>query len=260
MIRTPLLFVLILCAGSARAQGTTQVDSPPRWGTNPVVTIDLTIGEKAPSDEYLFGRIEAITATSNGNIWVAESSIPQIRMFDADGRFLRNVGGPGDGPGEYNRLMGMKRTGDDHVVIFDPRSRRVTIYDADGEHVVSHRVDSGLNSTDVLYVAKDGTAFVKTMDMDVPRAPNGDPMMSMIQVSPEGESVGSVSLPPESDKNGFVLSTGSGFRSPFLSSRPTAISRDGFLVAADNQEYTVRVGDRAPLRRWPSIERSADSG
>jgi len=87
----------------------------------------FTIGddESAPS-EYLFGRIEGIAADEAGNIYVADYAAARINVYNADGRFLRYLGGRGRGPGEFQRIRSIFTTPRGELIVVDGGARRIT--------------------------------------------------------------------------------------------------------------------------------------
>ena len=62
--------------------------------------IDLEFGEITGEDPYLFSRIESIVEDADGRLIVADLLAHEVRVFDADGRFLFLFGGDGEGPGD----------------------------------------------------------------------------------------------------------------------------------------------------------------
>ena len=94
----------------------------------------LIIGddEEAPS-EYLFYYPEIVRTDSQGNIYVKDSRRADVRVFDANGRYVTTVGKRGEGPGELREVYGMHVDGDDRVIVADRMSRRFTIFTDMGE-------------------------------------------------------------------------------------------------------------------------------
>ena len=89
----------------------------------------LIIGddEEAPS-EYLFYYPEIVRTDSQGNIYIKDARRADVRVFDANGRYVTTVGKRGEGPGELREVFGMHVDGDDRVIVADRTSRRLTIF------------------------------------------------------------------------------------------------------------------------------------
>ncbi|WP_419942980.1 6-bladed beta-propeller [Candidatus Palauibacter sp.] len=65
--------------------------------------IDLTIGVIEGEPEYLFEDIGGLTRDADGRIYVGDSGAREVRVYGPDGRYLFQVSGPGEGPGEFSR-------------------------------------------------------------------------------------------------------------------------------------------------------------
>jgi hypothetical protein len=63
-------------------------------------TIEVSIGSE-DDDRYMFANVYGITVDGVGRMVVADLGQKSVRVFDAGGRFLFNVGGTGSGPGEF---------------------------------------------------------------------------------------------------------------------------------------------------------------
>ena len=92
----------------------------------------VTVGDSA-GDGVLFGHPSSVTVDRRGRVVVADmwGSTPQVLMFAA-GRFLRRVGRPGEGPGEF-RMPRVLLSAGDSFAILDPGLRRATWFGADGQ-------------------------------------------------------------------------------------------------------------------------------
>jgi hypothetical protein len=62
---------------------------------------------------------------ADGQVAVGENAGGQLRIFDRSGRWVRTIGRSGAGPGEFEFLRAVFRTGDT-LFAFDPMLRRVT--------------------------------------------------------------------------------------------------------------------------------------
>jgi hypothetical protein len=64
---------------------------------------DLSIGRLDGDGPDLFGLVRNVIPGIDGTIWVLDSQAQELRQFASDGGFLRTLGGPGEGPGEFGR-------------------------------------------------------------------------------------------------------------------------------------------------------------
>src|SRR5688572_2612621 len=80
--------------GSLGAQDTVVVraNNRPVWGPNVAITRELRIGEADGAEEYTFGRISSVTVGMDGSIFVVDPSIPTVRQFTPDGKYVRSFG------------------------------------------------------------------------------------------------------------------------------------------------------------------------
>lgn len=87
----------------------------------PVLDIqpDLTIGTVGGEGPAVFGDIRSVDAASDGTIYVLDTQAVEIRVFDADGRHLRTLGGRGEGPGEIIATNGIQLLGDSLLWVND---------------------------------------------------------------------------------------------------------------------------------------------
>ena len=66
-----------------------------------------------------------------GNYWVGMPRESVVKVWDAEGRFLRQVGRRGDGPMEFQRPAPVGTDGDGRMHIFDIANGRETVVNAD---------------------------------------------------------------------------------------------------------------------------------
>jgi hypothetical protein len=111
--------------------------SRPAWGSVGSARIsaepDLTIGAVDGDTAYLFHGILGARRLSDGRFVVANRGTSELRFFDSNGRFSRQVGGEGDGPGEYRFMSLFWTRAGDTVVVADARG--LSILDPQGRFV-----------------------------------------------------------------------------------------------------------------------------
>lgn len=139
--------VLLLGCATDPAPPTSPLDAPifvTASGDTVRMEEELRIGRLDGPDEYTFASINWTLPTLDGGVilYDLESSDGtgdngRIRQFDATGRFVRYIGRPGEGPGEYNSFPDGTLLPDGSLLIADQSLARFTRYDLRGELVAS---------------------------------------------------------------------------------------------------------------------------
>ena len=64
---------------------------------------ELSLGEAEGQDEYMFSQIRHIAVGEDERIYILDSKEAHIKVFGKDGKYLKTIGRPGQGPGELSR-------------------------------------------------------------------------------------------------------------------------------------------------------------
>src|SRR5207244_1093480 len=93
---------------------------------------------RVPGDtkETTFGAAYVLQATADGGVIVVDMKGEEgliVRQFDANGKFVRNLGRRGPGPGEYLRNNLTIATHPNGSVYLRDDDRAVNVYGADGK-------------------------------------------------------------------------------------------------------------------------------
>lgn len=109
-------------------------DLPPALRISPVPMLDLG-GDRGDPDAEIDPRAPLVTAArlSDGRYVVVD--FDRLKLFDAEGRFLMNVGGPGEGPGEFKQVGGVCVAPGDTLVASSLFQVRVSVFEGQGRHV-----------------------------------------------------------------------------------------------------------------------------
>ncbi len=67
-----------------------------------VMEEELSIGGGEGIDTYALSDISHLTADDQGRIYALDRKESHVKVFDAEGRYLRTIGRPGQGPGDLN--------------------------------------------------------------------------------------------------------------------------------------------------------------
>ena len=97
---------------------------------------DLIIGTEVGKESDMFGYIRTMTLDSKDNIYVADSYELNISIFNSEGKFLREFGREGQGPGELQTIDGMCWCPKyNNLYVVDRRNHRITRFSPEGEYL-----------------------------------------------------------------------------------------------------------------------------
>lgn len=120
------LFALAAC-GADEPEGPLTLDALPvltateeaRWGD----ADDPALG---------FTFITSVDLDRDGNVYVFEGSVPEIRVYDPSGARIGTIGRRGEGPGEFSGPARFEVMGDS-IWTFESSGTRMTLFDREGE-------------------------------------------------------------------------------------------------------------------------------
>lgn len=257
--RWPVAFVLpvVAVAGAAGPPGqrplTVPVAGPQRCDT---LVEELRIGSLGGADEYTFSEINSIAVGESGAIYVDDTHPASIRLFSPDGGFVRRIGREGEGPGEYRSLAGISVLPDGRLAAWDRRNRRITAYQADGEHDEDIRADAirpPYPFVDRAFVTDTAgnyhlRIFAKPPSLGPDPRPAAGTRYGYARISPTGEVLDTIVAPdpPGGETvDHVVIRTHAGERSPFPEATLDALSPFGHQVTGFNATYRFSILDPA---------------
>jgi hypothetical protein len=176
----------------------------PQWAEDDVWAVHLdpqvTIGVVEGSQEYQLFEVAAAGRQSDGDIIVADGGSRTVRLYNGDGTFVRTLGGPGSGPGEFQSPVQVVVTLDDSVLVWDAKLLRVSHFDPGGDLVDVQSVDLGQIAKVVdppfypgaLQVMPDGTLLVRLTEKGVDK--NSPTVKSRPQAGRSGSGALRVSM------------------------------------------------------------------
>lgn len=132
LVSSPISLLTLLTvwvADPGPAPDTVDVDA------RPLVEIGASAAD--PHDQ-LYG-VTRVLRGPNGGLLVVEASAGRIRSYDASGRFVRDLGGRGEGPGEFRDIVDVSLSGDALLVL--DRDGSVTRLGLDGAVLATWRID-----------------------------------------------------------------------------------------------------------------------
>lgn len=233
------------------------------WGEDAVLVPEVSIGALDGPEELLLGSVRSLAVGQDGEIYVMDAQVPALRVYAADGAYLRTLGGEGEGPGEYKRPDGgLAVLSDGRIVLRDPSNARFNVYSAEGESLDTWIVRGNFNTSRRLY--RDRHDNLWTLVLVDPEASVFDWVKGLARYGPDGV-VGDTLVEPDYEYEAPTISGrregSSSVRSvPFSPTESWTMSPLGYLVGGVSTDYSFTLyrspdeGQGPPLR----IERRAE--
>jgi hypothetical protein len=98
-------------------------------------TTDLIIGAEDQPLEHQLGRPISVRTDEEDNFYIADRASKQIKVFDEEGNHIKNLGGRGRGPGEFQDMELMEITPDGDLVVMDRGLLKYKVISTEGEFV-----------------------------------------------------------------------------------------------------------------------------
>jgi hypothetical protein len=157
----------------------------PLWKEGEAWTVSqeafLSIGTFSGREEYQFVEVSSGTRTVGGEVVVADRGARTVRVYDRSGVFVRTLGGPGAGPGEFQDPAQVVVSQGDSVLVWDDQALRVTRFDSSGQLAGVETLDlAGLSkaATPPLYpgrieLLETGDYLIRLVEKAVKKNPPG---------------------------------------------------------------------------------------
>ena len=156
---------------------TVRTDSGSVWKAAELVetaSIGMIVGE----DAYVFSQVTSVSATAD-RIYVLDGPMATVRVYDVDGRHLRDIGRPGDGPGEFRRPWALAIVDGERLLVRDRAQGRVHELSLDGELLGDFRVGGAARTV----FADDGVVYVHNW---LPSQDGETRRLGMLSYGPDG--------------------------------------------------------------------------
>jgi 6-bladed beta-propeller len=90
------------------------------------------LGGDTDSEDEFFGVIADIDIADNGDVYLLDSQLNEVKVFSKDGEFIRSIGHEGEGPGEFRGPVSMFFTKDDKVAVAQIMPGKIVLLTKDG--------------------------------------------------------------------------------------------------------------------------------
>jgi hypothetical protein len=258
--------ILVACAvwgrqGRLLAQQVTELPRADRALTAGLEDV-FTVGTFDGADWETFGDIQGIAFDRAGNLYIFDAQSSRVVVVDRNGKFVRQVGKKGDGPGELRAPISFAVLRDGTIVIADLGHRAYVLYGPDGayERMVTFAGRSGdVVSVGAIQADGNGTGILTTGGAGMVRMSGGSdgaqPAVRPIErVDLSKENAVSDTLvrawkpapddkPKELSGGGMHFQVGAGAPRTFEPGLYVGAIPDGGIAYADSSTYAVKIAD-----------------
>lgn len=134
---------------------------PLATATCPVSEVpDIVIGETAGVPEYELFRVFGASQLGDGRIALVNQGTQQVRFYDQRGQFVSEIGGPGEGPGEFLNAFQLWVLPGDTLWVGDYRPWQFEVFAPDGVWIRSVRPQPQYLNPPAVMVVLDGGVSV----------------------------------------------------------------------------------------------------
>lgn len=163
------------------------------WGDTATLEPRAVIGVAEGAEEYLIGRVGALAVAGDGSVYVLDTQIPVVRVYDRNGTYLHDIGRKGGGPGEYKRPGGIAVLPDGRVLVRDPGNARISVYEADGTYLEQWWTNGTFNTSEPLRV--DTAGYTYTLVLLNPGTVPWEWIRGLARYGPDGTVVDTLLTP-----------------------------------------------------------------
>jgi hypothetical protein len=96
--------------------------------TAALLGLQTEIGLELGDSNYVFGVIQDLDFTSDGNLAVLDTGEKTVKVYSPQGEFLGAFGGEGEAPGEFLNPRGIACLSDGRIAVTDPFSGEVELF------------------------------------------------------------------------------------------------------------------------------------
>ncbi|HEX8690855.1 MAG TPA: 6-bladed beta-propeller [Longimicrobium sp.] len=132
--RKSLALALLLGAAPLAAQPTVRLPAADRPLAGAPTNV-FSIGAEEGQSWELLANVEQVAFDRNDNLYVLDRGNQRVLVFDRSGRFVRQLGRKGDGPGEFQIPVGLAVLGNGRVAVLDLLHGNITVLTPEGEVV-----------------------------------------------------------------------------------------------------------------------------
>lgn len=125
--------------GSEATVDGTKVVQNPATGFKKPSTVEMDelwrLGGETDDEDEFFGVIADIEIDDQGNVYLLDSQLSEVKIYTSDGEFVRSIGREGEGPGEFRRPGAMFFTKEGNVAVVQFMPAKIVVLSPEGDPV-----------------------------------------------------------------------------------------------------------------------------
>ncbi len=126
---------------------------------------EVTIGVREGDGPEAFGFVTDFEVDGFDRIYILDLYAQEIRVFTRDGAYVRSIGGPGSGPGEFRGVNGMTFDPSGRLWVMNQGNVRYSVFDTSGTLLQEPRRPALANSADWPGMfSREGDLYDRVMD------------------------------------------------------------------------------------------------
>jgi hypothetical protein len=123
----------------------------------------FAVGTVEGEDWEMFSGIRSVAFDAADNLYVLDGQNNRVVVFDARGRFMRQFGKQGGGPGEFQAPLAMDIAADGSIVVSDLGNRAFVVFTADGEYIRNVPFDEDVGFPIAMSADRQGGVITRAM-------------------------------------------------------------------------------------------------
>ncbi|HYJ78504.1 MAG TPA: 6-bladed beta-propeller [Longimicrobiaceae bacterium] len=127
----PLLALALLAGAPLAAQPSVRLPAQDRPLAGTPATV-FTIGREDGQSWEMLSNAERLAFDRNDNLYVLDRGNARVLVFDRNGRFVRQLGKKGDGPGEFQVPTSLTILNNGDLAVLDVGHQNITLFAPDG--------------------------------------------------------------------------------------------------------------------------------
>ena len=248
---TRIILVSLLTAAPAAAQQTVAVPGKDNVLRERPADV-FAVGTVEGRDWEMFSGIRSVAFDAADNMYLLDSQNTRVVVFDSKGRYLRQFGKKGGGPGELQTPTGLVVAADGNVVVSDVSNRGFVVFRPDGEYVRNVPFGDDTGFPIAMTASRNGgvitRSFARMRPGQTPAAETGGANLSpIVRQSLDGgaaTTLYNVPVPPPRVIESGANRTVSINMDPVFGARPTFGPLASGLAVHHDTEYAIRILDQ----------------